>query len=242
MPHAPTNSGRIADLAYWTLAAVSIAVIPLGPFPALPALRMAPTVLLAITALRTTRSAFGITIALGLCLGALGDYFLATFDSGVAILGVLAFFAGHVCYIAGLRRVGWDATPRRRMLVATLIVFAISYGVFIAWVNPHITVDSLAWMPLAPRSLPVAPALLAYLPLLIGMACVAVLRRGSRLLAAGALVFVASDAMIPLNQFLLPKPHATDLYATPWLMCSGFVTYYLAQYWIARGAAAESPA
>ena len=74
------------------------------------------------------------------------------------------------------------------------------------------------------------------MPALIGMASVAVLRRGSRLLAAGALVFVASDAMIPLNQFLLPNAHATDLCAAPWLMFTGFLTYYLAQALIALGA------
>ncbi len=226
MPILPRS---FVAIAYWLLAAVSIAVIPLGPFTALPLLRMAPTVLLAATSLRATRSRFGTTIAWGLFFGAWGDFFLATFDNSVAGLGVLAFFVGHACYITGLRRSGWHVTPLRRALVASLIVFGIGYGAVIAWINPHIPVPRLG-------NLAVAPVLLAYMPALIGMASVAVLRQGSRLLAAGALVFVASDAMIPLNQFLLPKAHATDLYATDWLLLSGFVTYYGAQWWIARGA------
>jgi uncharacterized membrane protein YhhN len=241
MSQPGSHRSRVADVLYALLAIASIAVIPLGLFPGLPSLRMAPTVLLAFTALRRTRQNFGTTIAWGLALGACGDYVLSTFNNDIAVLGVLAFFAGHVCYITGLRRSGWDPTPLRRAIVAMLAVFGLAYGFYIAWVNPHVTVQSIAGVPVPDLSLPVAPALLAYMPLLIAMACVAVLRRGSRLLAFGALVFVVSDALIPLNQFLLPKAHPGDLYATPWLVGAGFFTYYLAQYLIERGAQAESP-
>jgi uncharacterized membrane protein YhhN len=229
------------DLAYGLLAAISVGLIPMGVFPGLGLVRMAPTVVLALGALPGTRPAFGVTIACGLLAGAFGDYFLSTFDPDLAVYGVLAFLLGHAFYIAGLRRTGWSASPARRGLVTGLAAFGLSYGGVIAWVNPLQPVRSIGWIHLdPPRMVPVAPALLAYMPLLIGMASVAVLRRGSRVLALGALVFVASDAIIPLNQFLLPRAHPGDLYATEALLYPGFITYYLAQYLIARGAMAES--
>lgn len=231
------------DIVYGALAAASIAAIPLGPFAGLGLLRAAPTVALAVGVLGPTRPAFGVTIALGLLFGAFGDYFLNTFDPDLAVWGVLAFLLGHVAYLVGLRRSGWDASPPRRRLVAALVAFGLGYAAVIAWINPVQLVRTLGWIRLdpAPQALPVAPAMIAYMPLLIGMASVAVLRRGSRVLAAGALVFVASDAMIPLNQFLLPKAHPGDLYASEALLYPGFITYYLAQFLLARGAMAEAP-
>lgn len=229
------------DLAYWLLAVFSIGLIPLGPFPGLALVRMAPTVVLAFGALPATRPAFGASIACGLLAGAMGDYFLNTFDPDLAVFGVLAFLIGHVFYIAGLRRAGWSASAARRSLVTGLATFGLGYGAVIAWVNPVQPVRAIAWVEVdPPRLVPVAPALLAYMPLLLGMASVAVMRRGSRVLALGALVFVASDSIIPLNQFLLPRSHPSDLYATEALLYPGYITYYLAQYLIARGAMAEA--
>ena len=71
------------------------------------------------------------------------------------------------------------------------------------------------------------------------MARVAVVRRGSRLLAGGALVFAASDVLIPLSQLPLLTASPTDAYATPWLMFADFVTQYAAQPLTARRARAE---
>jgi uncharacterized membrane protein YhhN len=230
------------DIAYASLALFSIALTPLGSFPGLAVARMAPTLLLAWLVLRPTRALFGRTLALGLFFGAWGDYFLSTFDPDLGLFGVLAFLIGHVFYIAGLRRAGWQASRGRRLAVAGLIAFGLAYGAVIVWFNPQQPVGSIAGISLGPvpQLLPVAPALLAYMPLLIGMACVAVLRRGSRLVVAGALVFVVSDSLIPLNQFLLPKAHPGDLCASTALMYLGYATYYLAQFLIARGGLAES--
>lgn len=58
--------------------------------------------------------------------------------------------------------------------------------------------------------------------------------------SVGALLFVASDALIPLNVFLLPKMHANDLFATTMLLHPGFTAYYAAQYLIALGASRET--
>lgn len=238
-PMARAFSPALAS--YGALAAISVALIPFGLFDALPFIRMAPTVLLAYATLQSTRHAFGTSIAWGLLFGAAGDYFLNTFDPDLAPLGVVAFFAGHVAYIAGLRRAGWQLTRARWQGVAALVLFGLAYGAVILWFNPLQPVRRIAWLTLDPPQLvPVAPALLGYMPLLIGMASVAVLRRGSRMVTAGALVFVASDALIPLNQFLLPKAQPGDPWASTALLYPGFITYYLAQYLIARGAMAEA--
>lgn len=227
---------------YGLLSLVSVGLIPVGLFDGLALIRAAPTVLLAFTTLQGTRHQFGTSIAWGLLFGAAGDYFLNTFDPDLAPFGVLAFFAGHVAYITGLRRTGWQPTTGRRQGVAALVAFGLGYGAVILWFNPLQPVRYIGWIALdpAPQWLPVAPALLSYMPALIGTASVAVLRRGSRLVTAGALVFVASDALIPLNQFLLPKQDAGDPWASTALLYPGFITYYLAQYLIARGALAES--
>lgn len=228
---------------YVLLSLISVGLIPLGLFSGLALIRMAPTVLLAFLALRSTRQSFGATIAWGLLLGAAGDYFLNTFDPDQAPFGVLAFFAGHIAYIAGMRRAGWQPTRARWRGVAALVAFGLVYGGVILWFNPTQPLRRIAWLTLdpSPQMLPVAPALVAYMPLLIGMASVALLRRGSRMVTTGALVFVASDALIPLNQFLLPKAHPGDPWASTALLYPGFITYYLAQYLIARGAMTEEP-
>jgi uncharacterized membrane protein YhhN len=245
MPPSPRSPLAAADSlglgAYAVLSLVSVSLIPLGVFSGLALIRMAPTVLLAFLALRSTRQTFGTTIAWGLLLGAAGDYFLNTFDPDQAPFGVLAFFAGHIAYIAGMRRAGWQPSKARWRGVAALVAFGLVYGGVILWFNPTQPLRRIAWLTLdpSPQMLPVAPALLAYMPLLIGMASVALLRRGSRMVTAGALVFVASDALIPLNQFLLPKAHPGDPWASTALLYPGFITYYLAQYLIARGAMTE---
>lgn len=234
----------LVDIAYALLSLASIALIPLGVFNGLAFVRMAPTLLIAYAVLQGTRSAFGTTIAWGLLFGALGDYFLNTFDPDLGVFGVIAFLLGHICYIAGMRRAGWQVTPGRRAVVAGLATFGVVYGALIVWLNPLQPVQRIAWMALdpAPQLLPVAPVFVAYMPFLVGMACVATLRRGSRLMAAGGLIFVTSDALIPLNQYLLPKAQPTDPWASTALLYPGFITYYLAQYLIARGAMADAAA
>lgn len=243
-PSAPAPSAdgvrRLGLASYIGLSIFSVALIPAGLVPGLPLLRAAPTVLLAYLALRSTRRAFGSAIAWGLLLGAAGDAFLNTFDPDLAPFGVVAFFAGHLAYIRGMRRGGWQVTPARRWGVAALLAFGLAYAAVILWFDPTQPLRRIAWVALDPplAAVPVAPALLGYMPALIGMASVALLRRGSRLLAAGAAVFVASDALIPLNQFLLPKADGAP-WASEGLLFAGFTTYYAAQYLIARGAMAD---
>lgn len=55
----------------------------------------------------------------------------------------------------------------------------------------------------------------------------------TRLVAAGGLVFVISDAHIVLNHMLLSSPHLA-------LALLGYATYYLAQYCLVAGASYET--
>lgn len=229
-------------LLYFALVALSIALIAVPPFDGLAVARMAPTLVLVGVALRETRARFGTTIAAGLFFGAWGDYFLNTFDPNFGVWGLIAFLIGHLFYIAGLRHSGLDATSSRRRIVAALVAITAIYAMYIVWRNPLQPVTRL--LPFGPHGpeqmLPVSPAIVLYAAVLVAMTAVAVLRRGSRLIAIGALVFVVSDALIPLNIFLLPKAHPGDVYATTALMYPGFLTYYLAQFLIALGACSES--
>ncbi len=235
---------KTTTVVFVMLSILSLGLIAVPPFPGIAVIRMAPTLVLVVAALGATRTAFGITVAAGLFFGAWGDYFLNTFDADLAIYGVAAFLIGHVFYIVGFRRAGFAMSRGRWAIVAGLLVFAISYAAVLLIMNPMHPVSRI--LPFGPRGTPqltpVAGPVIGYTVVLITMASVAVLRRGSRVLAAGALVFVASDAVIPLNVFLLPKANPGDLFATTWLLYPGFFTYYLAQYLIARGAIREATA
>ena len=248
LPFAPardsvvTRGMKATTITFLMLAILSLGLIAVPPFPGIAVIRMAPTLVLVAAALRVTRPAFGVTVAAGLFFGAWGDYFLNTFDADLAIYGVAAFLSGHLFYIAGFRRAGFSPSRGRWTIVAALIVFVVAYGAVLIIMNPQHPVSRI--LPFGPRGTPqptpVAGPVIGYSVVLITMAAVAVLRRGSHLLAAGALIFVASDAVIPLNVFLLPKAHPGDLFATTGLLYPGFFTYYLAQYLIALGAIGEA--
>jgi uncharacterized membrane protein YhhN len=239
-----TRGMKATTVAYVMLSTLSLGLIAVPQFPAIAFIRMAPTLVLAAVALRATRPAFGFTVAAGLFFGACGDYFLNTFDADLAIYGVAAFLIGHVFYVVGFRRAGFSASRVRWAVVAALLVFAVSYGAVLLIMNPlHPVSRILPFGPRGtPRPTPVAVPVIIYTVVLVTMASIAVLRRGSRLVGAGALLFVASDAVIPLNVFLLPKAHASDFFASTGLLYPGLITYYLAQYLIALGAIRDAAA
>ena len=73
-----------------------------------------------------------------------------------------------------------------------------------------------------------------YVAVMIGMMAIAALHRcDTRLIAAGAIVFMLSDARIAVNHMLLASPMLP-------ITLSGYTSYYLAQYLIIDGAVAAS--
>lgn len=199
------------------LAVASVAWCWLPSFRGLEFLRAAPTLALVAAAFRNTRRHFGLRVTLGALCGACGDYFLSAAAKDWFIPGLAAFLAGHVFYIAAfwsprrLSRGRWGVTG-----VITLATFVLVGALIFRFAG---TDQQHLLAPIAVYGLVIAV-----------MAAAAVFfDSNTRLIAAGATVFVISDAHIAVNHMLLPSPILL-------LSVSGYATYYLAQALIVGGA------
>lgn len=151
------------------------------------ALKMTPALAMAAEVVRQRgRQAPALTIAL--LLGALGDCLL---DLGAdrLLAGMAAFFAGHLAYVTAFMPHSrpWSAlSAQRRAAIAALLVAVTALSVYV-------------WS-LAPSS-PRMPSVV-YAVALCAMAVVAL--KGdwnNRLVPAGALLFVLSDALLAWRMF-----------------------------------------
>ncbi|MBK0394743.1 lysoplasmalogenase family protein [Ramlibacter algicola] len=173
--------------------------------------------LIAFVAVRLWRErramSFDALLLAGLALSLVGDVLLML--PGMFIAGLVAFLLAHLCFIVLFRQdVGW--LPRPRALLATLGAGALMYAVLFASLGPVLR-----------------GAVAAYVVVIATMAAQAIGRaavlqdRASRLVAVGAVLFMASDSLLAINRFALPLP-----LAQVWVLA----TYYAAQLLIATGA------
>ncbi|MFP9190393.1 lysoplasmalogenase [Natronosalvus vescus] len=149
-----------------------------------------------------------VLVGLGFCV--VGDVTLHWF-----LIGLTAFLVGHVCYLVGfLTRA--RATRARVASVVPLALFGVAIGVpLLSAIQSAGDTELL---------LPVA----LYIVVILSMAWAAILT-GNRWAIAGSLLFVTSDAILSWNMFV------QDLaFSGPAIM----VTYYSAQFLIARSVAA----
>lgn len=154
----------------------------------------------------------------GLALSLAGDCLLMF--EGFFIPGLVAFLAAHVCYVA-LFRQGLPWFPSRTALFATFAAAAAMYAFLFGSLGAVLRVAVGAYV--------IVIALMAAQA--IGRACV--LRdRASIAVAAGAVLFMASDSLLATNRFAVPLP-----LAQLWVLA----TYYAAQVLIARHALASAP-
>jgi len=165
---------------------------------------------------------FGIERRLGgaLTLSSLGDFFLGVGRLGkmdgesLFLLGLGSFLIAHLVYIAMFSKyralVWWRPNPARLLGMLTILVaVAAMLGILR---------QSLGSM-----LIPV----LAYSLVLAGMGISAMLADlGTPLAGCGALMFIASDAMIAISKFRHPFSYGEQLI---------WITYYLAQFLILRG-------
>ncbi|MGZ5271571.1 MAG: lysoplasmalogenase family protein [Ramlibacter sp.] len=184
---------------------------------------LAMALAIAVVALRWQRAqrplAFDGWLLAGLACSLAGDVLLML--PGRFIPGLVAFLLAHLCYLVLLSRgVGW--LPRPRALAATLGVGAVVYAALLPALGPVLRV-----------------AVAAYVLVIATMAAQAIGRAGvlrdaaSRAVAAGAVLFMASDTLLAVNRFAMPLP-----LAPLWILA----TYYAAQILIARFAAPTGPA
>ncbi|TKT75496.1 lysoplasmalogenase [Aquamicrobium sp. LC103] len=158
-------------------------------------------------------------LVIGLLLSAAGDAFLAH-DGERAFLGGLAsFLLGHIVYIALFVAAGdgvaaFAAQPSR---IGLALLAAVSAIVMLR----------LLWRAAAPAlRWPIA----AYVATILAM-CLAALTLPSRLVIAGAVLFLVSDMILAIEKFLLAptSPHRA------WAGSAVWISYYLAQLSIALG-------
>ncbi len=149
-------------------------------------------------------------IAAGLLCSLAGDVLLML-PADLFLAGLVAFLGAHLCYLTAFRQEGGGSGP------LGLLVLVLMVGAAVLW---------LLWPALGGLRLPV----LLYVAAILTMCWMALGRwwvtrsPGSALAAAGAVLFVMSDAMLALDRFRGPLPLAG-------LLVLG--TYYPAQVLIA---------
>lgn len=140
-------------------------------------------------------------VALGLTLGAAGDWFLARRGEMAFLAGMAAFGAGHLAYAGGLvaqsSALGSDGWSAAEIAAAAALV--------------ALLVSTEAW--LAPRTGALRGPVRAYVGL-IGLMALALLAvpggPGRAALAAGGALFVLSDLLLALRLFVVRRPGLQD--------------------------------
>ncbi|MCO6389762.1 lysoplasmalogenase [Aliihoeflea aestuarii] len=159
-------------------------------------------------------------LTLGLTLSALGDLALAQEDNDrFFLVGLASFLGAHVAYtmqfIAGGEGLAILAGEPWRLAIATLLV---AFGGFML---------SRLWPALDGA---MRPPVLAYLIAIVAMGIAAFTTREPALMV-GAVLFIASDAILATERFLLPAESPRRAITGP----AVWVTYTAAQLFIALG-------
>jgi uncharacterized membrane protein YhhN len=210
------KSNRIGlDLLFPLFACIYLASLVYSPYFLQPFWKALPIMILAFLVFRKVRGNRGADPATflfgcGLVLSSLGDITLAIDFSHSFVMGLGFFLIAHIFYSFGfwkLNRSGFSlGNPKLGLvlglgLVMGLIIIPLTGNLF----------------------LPVG----LYILVIVSMASLASVQESSAFLFFwGALVFMISDGIIAVNQFVNPIPY------------SGFLimfTYYLAQWLLARG-------
>ena len=168
-----------------------------------------------------TRPRFGLWVTVGVLCGAVGDFSLANADRSWFMAGLTAFLVGHVAYSVAFAK---DLRPNRKRL---MVILSVALGM------AALTLAVTIRLAHAREAALIAPVVV-YVSTMCTMMALAVLHQSSTSwIAAGAVVFIISDAHIAVNHMLLESSRLS-------LALSGYATYYAAQYLLVAGAAKES--
>jgi len=206
--------GGIADISNGTvILSALLAIIYLFALMRPPSRRrtVVKTGSIVLLAVLAWLQAAPLLLILALLFCAAGDAFLAHDGDGAFLGGLSSFLIGHIVYIVffGLIGGGLDALVGWRFGVA--IVMALFAAAFVVMIWKHVPAKLRA---------PVAVYALA----ILGMG-VSALTVGNELVALGAALFMASDAILAIGKFALPagSPRAEPAAYAVWVL------YYLAQ-------------
>ncbi len=221
-------SALLCSLAYWVVWASHDQISLTGA-----AFKTAATALLAILALgEGAGSSF--LIALGMALGAGGDFALTRRGQTAFLLGMAAFAAGHLGYVAAF----W---LRAQSIAANAQAPALSGFDLAALIGlAALVLSTEVW--LAPRTGALRWPVRGYVLVIGLMGGAAILlpphpeNAGAGVLQTGAMLFILSDLLLALRLFVFPKGRpARALSLTLWpaywlgqaLILAGAVLYWL---------------
>ncbi len=158
-------------------------------------------------------------LVVGLALSAAGDAFLAQEGERPFLAGLASFLAGHVAYVGLFLTLGQglsllSAEPWRLALDLVVIVAA---GLLLRRLLPAVGSD---------MRVPVTVYVIAILAMMLAASTVS-----APLVVAGAALFVASDAILATQKFLLPAGSPGHRRAGP----AVWILYFLAQVAITLG-------
>ncbi len=194
--------------AFW--AGIALAIVYLRWLPApiswpRSALKTAPLLAFALAAERVGAPPL---FTAALLFSAAGDFALSRRGDAAFLYGLAAFALAHLLYVlvftAMSQRPPWEAFALNPLLAAGLVAFGLSAEL---WLTPH--VGRLAW--------PVR----IYVALIVAMG-LAVLTQPLGLLALGAALFIASDALLAVRLFRLREADARAA-AARWLVWGLYV-------------------
>lgn len=158
-------------------------------------------------------------LVLALVLSALGDWFLAFDGERPFVAGLASFLAAHIAFVALFWSVSdgsWLVAddPSRMITAAVMAVFALAMLVLLMrQVGPELRLP-----------------IVAYILAILAMG-VAALNLSIPYVIFGAVTFMASDAILAAERFLVPaiSPHRA------WMRYAVWVLYYVAQALIVAG-------
>lgn len=154
------------------------------------------------------------TLTAALCFCALGDAFLALPSNRGFLPGLGTFLLGHLAYIALFLSAGggMPALSEQTLIwipIAILVGFA---TIMFAWLRSD----------LGPMTIPV----IAYIAAIVAMGATALtLPAGLGLAMAGALLFIASDAVLATELFKMPSDSPRLAFSSAFV----WIAYYAAQ-------------
>lgn len=197
-------------------AACALAYLPLAPRPVGNLRSIVKTIAVLLLALAALWEHAPGLLGLALILCAVGDWLLSRDTDSAFLAGIAAFAAGHLAYIALF--LGHPLADPARLGQAPQL-WAVAAFVLLGVIMAII---------LAPRAGALKGPVLGYIPVILGMGLAALVLPGQGALVwvlPGALAFVASDLVLAIATFALPKGH-------PALRLTPFVIWPL--YWGAQ--------
>lgn len=153
------------------------------------------TASVAMLALAAVLAGAPLLLAVALALCAVGDLFLSRGGEGAFMAGVGAFAAGHLGYAAlFLTREASDPARLLQMPGLALAAVLLLLGLVMARI-------------LAPRAGALKGAVLAYIPIILGMGAAALTLPFGSWVFAAACAFMLSDMVLAAETFVLPQDH-----------------------------------